>query len=102
MQIDQKAQFSSKQFIFINRIFNKVFVLPFEEDPKIMYARPFVRHYQKTFVTFGQMVLLVVFINAILKLDSNLMRNTPSVRLYPKNLDTFGQMALLGFSSTQS
>ena len=38
---------------------------------------------QKYFVTFGQMVLLVVFINAILILDSNQMkkaRNTPSVR----------------------
>ena len=38
---------------------------------------------QNYFVTFGQMVLLVVFINAILILDSNQMkkaRNTPSVR----------------------
>ena len=33
-----------------------------------MNKRSFVRHYQNYFVTFGQMVLLVVLINAILKL----------------------------------
>jgi len=42
------------------------------ETPE-MNTRPFVRHYHNIFVTFGQMVLLVVFINAIDSIGINVL-----------------------------
>jgi len=34
MQTGQQTKFSGKKFVFINRISGKVFVLPYEEEPK--------------------------------------------------------------------
>ena len=68
----------------------------------ILNARPFVRHYPKKLVTFGQMVLLVVFINAILKLGSNLMRNARNIPFCPTLLEKFEFLRTNGSSPCDS
>ena len=56
MQMSVKAKYGCRYFIFINRNLSKIFVLPGVKALKIKITRPFVRHYPKNFVSFGQMV----------------------------------------------
>ena len=63
MQMDCIAKYDCRYFIFINRNLSKIFVLPGVKALKIRITRPFVRHYPKNFVSFGQMVLITVFID---------------------------------------
>ena len=50
------AKYGCRYFIFINRNLSKIFVLPGVKALNIKITKPFVRHYPKNFVSFGQMV----------------------------------------------